>query len=120
MVTNLDKVKAAGFLAAGLDPVKVLTTKSRQVDESVSTKGKTKINDDALQNEVSNASSSHIERVFIRDPSNFFVDLRIFKNDYSIDYNDEEENRKDKEDEDEDKDENDGENDELSDNDDLV
>lgn len=92
----------------------VLTTKSRQVDESVSTKEKTKINDDALQNEVSNASTSHVERIIVRDPSNFFVDLRMFENDYSIDNNDEEEKQRDTEVEDVDED------DELSDNDDLV
>ncbi|KAK1365448.1 hypothetical protein POM88_041009 [Heracleum sosnowskyi] len=65
---------------------------------------------DALQNEMSNASSSYVERVIVHGPSNFFVDLRMFENDYAIDYNDDEERRKDKNDEDED---------ELSDNDDL-
>ncbi|KAL8132437.1 hypothetical protein AgCh_008075 [Apium graveolens] len=77
-----------------------------------------KINDEALQNEVSNASSSHVEKVIVRDPLNFFIDLRMFENDYSMDDNEEEENKKDEEDEDEDTNEND--NDELSDNDDLV
>ncbi|XP_074326945.1 uncharacterized protein LOC141664886 [Apium graveolens] len=96
----------------------VLTTKRRLVDESVSTQERNKIDDDALQNEVANASSSHVERVIVRDPSNFFIDLRMFENDYSMDDNGEEENKKYEEDEDEDSNEN--ENDELSDNDDLV
>ncbi|KAL8156242.1 hypothetical protein AgCh_001369 [Apium graveolens] len=91
----------------------VLTTKSRQVDESVSTKENLKINNDALQNEVSNTSSSHVERVTIHDPLNFFIDLRIFENDYSIDHDDEEESKKNKEAGDEDE-ENGVENDELT------
>ncbi|KAK1387271.1 hypothetical protein POM88_015449 [Heracleum sosnowskyi] len=66
---------------------------------------------------MSNASSSHVERVIVRDPSNFFVDLRMFENDYSIDYNNEEANNKDEDDEDEVQDED---NDEQSDNDDLL
>ncbi|XP_074324381.1 uncharacterized protein LOC141661296 [Apium graveolens] len=93
----------------------VLTTKRRLVDESVSIQEKTGMNDDALQNEVSNASSSHVERVIIRDPSNFFVDLRMFENDYSVDYNNEEESERDKEDEEEDEDE-----DKNEDEDDLT
>ena len=84
----------------------------------MSTKEKTKIIDDAFQNEVSNASSSHVEKIIVRDPSNFFVDLRMFENDYSMDYNDDEEEED--EDEDEDEDENDDENDEQSANDDLM
>ncbi|XP_074341900.1 uncharacterized protein LOC141679297 [Apium graveolens] len=72
----------------------VLTTKRRLVNESVSTQERNKIDDDALQNEVSNASSSHVKRVIVRDPSYFFIDLRMFENDYSMDDNGEEENKK--------------------------
>ncbi|KAK1383133.1 hypothetical protein POM88_020868 [Heracleum sosnowskyi] len=95
----------------------ILMTKSREVDESVSSKDKAIPYDDVFQNKKSNASSSHVERVIVRDPSNFFVDLRMFENDYSIDYNDEEANNKDEDDEDEVRDED---NDEQSDNDDLL
>ncbi|KAK1375224.1 hypothetical protein POM88_031417 [Heracleum sosnowskyi] len=45
-------------------------------------------NDDALQNAVSNTSSSHVEPMIIHDPTNFFVDLRFVENDNSVeDYN---------------------------------
>ena len=62
----------------------VLPTKSRQINEIVSSTGKNTSEDDVLQNEVSNASSSHVERVTIHDPSNFFIDLRNFEYDNSM------------------------------------
>ena len=49
--------------------------KSRQVDENMLLKEKKGPDDDAFQNVVSNISSSHIERVIIRDPSNIFIYL---------------------------------------------
>ncbi|XP_074326600.1 uncharacterized protein LOC141664542 [Apium graveolens] len=74
----------------------VLTTKSRFVNEEVASKKSSLSNDDALQNDVSNASSSHVEPVVIHDPKNFFIDLRFVENDYSMDdYNEEQDNNKD-------------------------
>ena len=52
----------------------VVTTKNLPLDETTSSM------DDALQEEVSNASTSHIEPILIENPSNFFIDLRIFGN----------------------------------------
>lgn len=74
----------------------VLTTKSRQVNENVASKERVTSFDDALQNDTSNASSSHVERVIIREPSNFFIYLRMFENDFSNhEYNEEKEKEKD-------------------------
>ena len=50
----------------------VLPTKSRQSNEIVPSSEIDTFNDDIFQNKVSNASSSHVERVVIHDPSNFF------------------------------------------------
>ena len=50
----------------------VLTTKRREVNEVVLSINKDTSNDDIFQNEVSNASSSHVERVIVHDPSIFF------------------------------------------------
>ncbi|XP_074357730.1 uncharacterized protein LOC141697326 [Apium graveolens] len=63
----------------------ILTTKSHFVNEEVKSKRSFTSSEDALQNEVSNASSSRVEPVMIRDPSNFFIDLRFFENDNSTD-----------------------------------
>ncbi|KAL8106648.1 hypothetical protein AgCh_023416 [Apium graveolens] len=49
--------------------------------------------EDALQNEVSNASSSRVEPVMIHDPSIFFIDLRFVENDNSTDEYNEEQNQ---------------------------
>ena len=78
---NITNVKSSWYT--------VLTTKSRQVNEIVSSTER----DDIFQNEMSNASSSHVERVVIRDPSNFFIDLRNFENDYSVDEDNEQQTR---------------------------
>lgn len=93
----------------------VLTTKSRQVDESVTSKEKNTINDDAFQNEVSNASSSHVERVIVRDPTNFFIDLTMFESNHFMDDYEEEQNRSDNENQNENMNDH-----EQSDNDDLT
>ncbi|KAK1397556.1 hypothetical protein POM88_007696 [Heracleum sosnowskyi] len=65
--------------------------------------------------EMSNASSSHVERVNVRDPTNFFIDLTMFENDRSMAYHEEERNESDNEDQNEAIDI-----DEQSDNDDLT
>ena len=65
-------------------------------------KEKTTTNNDVFQNEVSNASSSHVERIVVHDPSFFFIDLRMFENDHSMNYNDEDGDEDVDEDEDED------------------
>ncbi|KAK1393864.1 hypothetical protein POM88_012920 [Heracleum sosnowskyi] len=72
-------------------------------------------NDDFLQNEVSNSSSSHVERVVIHDGSIFFIDLRNFENDYFV----HEDNEPQKDDEDISVDEQSGSEDD-DDNDDLI
>ncbi|KAK1364911.1 hypothetical protein POM88_040472 [Heracleum sosnowskyi] len=41
-------------------------------------------NDGAMQNEVSNATSSHVEPVIINDARIFFIDLRFVENDNSV------------------------------------
>ncbi|KAK1394911.1 hypothetical protein POM88_013967 [Heracleum sosnowskyi] len=56
-------------------------------------------NDDALQNDVSNTSSSRVEPVIIHDPTNFFIDLRFVENDNSVEdynYNEEQNNNNEK------------------------
>ncbi|KAL8147377.1 hypothetical protein AgCh_004908 [Apium graveolens] len=74
----------------------VLTTKSHFVNEEVASKKNSLSNDDALQNDISNASSSHVEPVIIHDPKNFFIDLRVIENDYSVDdFNEENNNNED-------------------------
>ncbi|KAK1381241.1 hypothetical protein POM88_027985 [Heracleum sosnowskyi] len=73
-------------------------------------------NDDFFQNEVSNSSSSHVERVVIHDGSNFFIDLRNFENDYSV----HEDNEPQKDDEDISVDEQSGSENDDDDNDDLI
>lgn len=93
----------------------VLTTKRRQVDESVTNKEKNTSNEDAFQNESSNASSSHVERVIVRDPTNFFIDLTMFENNHSMQDYEEEQN-----DEERHESENDMTIEEHSDNDDLT
>ncbi|XP_074347315.1 uncharacterized protein LOC141686160 [Apium graveolens] len=68
----------------------ILTTKSHFVNEEVKYKRNFTSSEDALQNEVLNASSSRVEPVMIHDPSNFFIDLRFVENDNSTDeYNEE-------------------------------
>ncbi|XP_074361097.1 uncharacterized protein LOC141701312 [Apium graveolens] len=71
----------------------ILTTKSRFVNEEVKSKRNFTSSEDALQNEVSNASSSRVEPVMIHDPSNFFIDLRFVENDNSTDEYNEEHNQ---------------------------
>ncbi|KAK1392675.1 hypothetical protein POM88_011731 [Heracleum sosnowskyi] len=73
-------------------------------------------NDDFFQNEMSNSSSSHVERVVIHDGSNFFIDLRNFENDYSV----HEDNEPQKDDEDISVDEQSGSENDDDDNDDLI
>ncbi|KAK1355300.1 hypothetical protein POM88_048556 [Heracleum sosnowskyi] len=75
---------------------KSVTTKNREVNENVTSKEKVGSND-AFQNEVSDASSSHVERVNVRDPANFFIDLTMFENDRSMAYHEEERNESDNE-----------------------
>ncbi|XP_074323719.1 uncharacterized protein LOC141660630 [Apium graveolens] len=93
----------------------ILTTKSRQVDESVTSREENIFNDDAFQNEESNASSSHVERVVVDDPINFFIDLTMFENNHFVDDYEEEQNARNKENQNEDMNIDDG-----SDNDDLT
>ena len=93
----------------------VLTTKSRQVDETTSPKEEKGPDDDALQNAVSNVSSSHFESVIICDPSNFFIDLGMFENDFAKNYNVEDDGENDDEDESEEDHENEDEEDEQND-----
>lgn len=74
----------------------VVTTKPPPLDETTSSL------DDAFQEEVSNASTSHVEPVFIIDnPSNFFIDCRIFENNNENLSEYEEENASDNENEEE-------------------
>ncbi|KAL8157439.1 hypothetical protein AgCh_002222 [Apium graveolens] len=87
----------------------ILTTKSRQVNEFIPSTEDDTFDDDDFQNDVSNASSSQVD-----DPSNFFIDLRSFEDDYSIhedieqqndqDMSDDEENKSDDDDDDDDDD----------------
>lgn len=71
----------------------VLTTKSHFINEEVVSKKNSVSNDEALQNDVSNTSSSRVEPVIIHDPTNFFIDLRFVENDNSVDdYNEEQNN----------------------------
>ena len=72
-------------------------------------------NDDAFQNEESNASSSHVERVVVDDSINFFIDLTMFENNHFVDDYEEEQNARNKENQNEDMNIDDG-----SDNDDLT
>ena len=59
----------------------VLKTKSRQVDDNTTYDDNETYKDVAFQNDMSNASSSHVDTVIIDDPSNFFIDLRVYEND---------------------------------------
>ncbi|KAK1401830.1 hypothetical protein POM88_001435 [Heracleum sosnowskyi] len=62
----------------------VVTTKNPPLNESTSSP------EDALQQEESNASSSHVEPVVIDDPENFFIDLTNIGTNYEHVHDDEE------------------------------
>lgn len=72
-----------------------MTTKPPPLDETTSSM------DDALQEDVSDASTSHVEPINIDYPSNFFLDYRIFGNNNENVSENEEENAADNEDEEE-------------------
>ena len=64
---------------------------------------------------MSNVSLSHFESVIICDPSNFFIDLGMFENDFAKNYNVEDDGENDDEDESEEDHENEDEEDEQND-----
>ncbi|KAL8120081.1 hypothetical protein AgCh_017275 [Apium graveolens] len=70
----------------------VLTTKNRQLDENLANNDNDPSSDAAFQNDTSNASSSHMDTVVINDPSNFFIDLRNYENDFTMEDHDEDQN----------------------------
>ena len=92
----------------------ILITKSREVNESLTSKETNIANEDAFHNEVLNSSSSNVERVIIHDPTIFFIDLTMFESNHLDDY-EEEQIASDNEDQNEDMDD-----DDQIDDDDLV